>query len=55
MVEAGLPLRLAGSLERGERPLKSAAVSALARALDLPERWFTEPLDVLLGEREAGD
>jgi transcriptional regulator with XRE-family HTH domain len=48
LVEAGLPLRLAGQLERGEAPLSVAALLVLTRVLDMPERWFTEPLDDLL-------
>lgn len=50
LVEAGLAQRLVGQLERGETPLRSAARSALAQALQFPERWFTASVDELLAE-----
>jgi transcriptional regulator with XRE-family HTH domain len=47
---AGLPVRLAGQLERGKAPLQMAAQLALARILGVPERWFTDPLEDILDD-----
>lgn len=55
MRDAGLPWRLAGSLERGEQPMKSAHRAALSRALGFPERWFTDPLDAVCPDPPPAD
>ena len=47
LVEAGLPWRLAGALERGEQSMRTAHRAALAHALGLPERWFIVTVDEL--------
>jgi hypothetical protein len=48
LVDAGLPWRLAGSLEREEQELRSAHLAGLVGALGFPKRWFTAPVDELV-------
>jgi transcriptional regulator with XRE-family HTH domain len=48
LVDAGLPWRVAGALERGEIELRSAHLAALVDSLGFPQRWFTAPLDELI-------
>lgn len=50
LVDAGLPLRLVGQLERGEARLQKSTLLTLTWILELPERWFTEPLEELFRE-----
>lgn len=50
-VADGLDKHEAARLERGELPWTRVRARALAYALRMPERWFTEPnIDVLLSE-----
>jgi transcriptional regulator with XRE-family HTH domain len=50
LVDAGLPFRLVGALEREELPLRSAHIHALSAALGFPQRWFTAEVDDLCPE-----
>jgi hypothetical protein len=42
LAERGWGVQDAGRIERGDKPLKAPMVPALAEALCVPERWFTD-------------
>lgn len=53
----GLPAVALGELERGQRGLRDIELQAIARGLDVSERWFTlaqEEFDAMLLELPVG-
>lgn len=53
LADAGLSLRTAGALERGELQMKPVHKAALVAALGTSDEWFTAPVDDVLHSRRG--